>query len=149
MRIFLAGNLGYIGTTMSAMMKAAGHEVVGCDCAYFRDSFIQGDMESFIDANVSKQIFKDVRDISEEDLAGCDAVVDYSGLANDPVSDLNPDWTDQINHRSPVRLAKMAKSLGIRRFVLSIASCPLTASPTTSISFCKERTAHMPSLTIV
>ncbi len=122
MRIFVAGNLGYIGTTMTKMMHDAGHEVVGCDCAYFNDGFIQGDLKGFMKEYVKKQITKDVRDINGSDIAGCDAVVDYSGLANDPASDLNPLWTDQINHLSPVHLANLAKKSGIRRFVFA-SSC--------------------------
>jgi nucleoside-diphosphate-sugar epimerase len=122
MRIFLAGNLGYIGTTMGRLMHEAGHEIVGCDCAYFSDGFIQGDLKSYIKENVKKQMIKDVRDINKADIAGCDAVVDYSGLANDPASDLNPVWTDQINHLSPAHLARLAKESGIRRFVFA-SSC--------------------------
>ncbi|MFA5412031.1 MAG: NAD(P)-dependent oxidoreductase [Candidatus Micrarchaeia archaeon] len=124
MKIFLAGNLGYIGTTMSRVLRSAGHEVVGCDCGYYKDGFLRGDAETSIRESISRQIFKDVRDISREDLAGCDAVVDYSGLANDPASDLNPAWTDQINHLSPARLAKLAKESGIRRFVFA-SSCSI------------------------
>jgi nucleoside-diphosphate-sugar epimerase len=124
MKIFIAGNLGYIGTTMTKMVRSAGYEVIGCDCAYFRDGFIQGDLESFVKENVSKQIYKDVRDINKEDIAGCDAVVDYSGLANDPASDLNITWTDQINHLSPVKLAELTKALGINRFVFA-SSCSI------------------------
>ncbi|MDD5096267.1 MAG: NAD(P)-dependent oxidoreductase [Candidatus ainarchaeum sp.] len=124
MKIFLAGNLGYIGTTMSHVLHSAGHEVVGCDCGYYKGGFIRGDAETTIRESVSRQIFKDVRDISREDISGCDAVVDYSGLANDPASDLNPGWTDQINHLSPARLAKLAKESGIRRFVFA-SSCSI------------------------
>jgi len=124
MKIFLAGNLGYIGTTMTKMMRDAGYSVVGCDCAYFRDGFIRSDIDSFVKENVSRQIYKDVRDINEEDIAGCDAVIDYSGLANDPASDLNAVWTENINHLSPVRLAELTKKSGIKRFIFA-SSCSI------------------------
>jgi nucleoside-diphosphate-sugar epimerase len=124
MRVFLAGNLGYIGTTLTILLKDAGYDVVGCDCGYFRDGFIKGDIDSFVSENVSKQIYKDVRDITKTDLQGCDAVVDYSGLANDPASDLNPVWTEQINHLSPVHLATIAKASAIERFVFA-SSCSI------------------------
>lgn len=128
MRVFLAGNLGYIGTTLTETLRKAGYSVVGCDCGYFRSSFIKGDPESFIRENVSRQLFKDTRDVAKGDLAGCDAVLDYSGLANDPASDLNPKWTEDINHAAPVRLARLAKECGIPRFIFS-SSCSIYGAP--------------------
>ncbi|MCX8175580.1 MAG: NAD(P)-dependent oxidoreductase [Candidatus Micrarchaeota archaeon] len=124
MRVFVAGNLGYIGTTLSAMLHERGYEVIGCDCGYFSDGFIRGNLKDFVAENMKKQIYKDVRDISKSDLAGCDAVVDYSGLANDPACDLNPEWTEEINHRAPVRLARLAKASKIGRFVFA-SSCSI------------------------
>ncbi len=122
MRVLVTGNLGYIGTTLTTVLKDAGYDVVGYDCAYFRDGFLRSSMEKFVKENVSRQIIKDTRDMSKSDLEGIDAVVEYSGLANDPASDLNPQWTQEINHNAPVKIARLAKEKGIERFVFA-SSC--------------------------
>jgi nucleoside-diphosphate-sugar epimerase len=49
-------------------------------------------------------------------------LIHLAGLSNDPLSDLNPDLTFEINHRASVRLAKLAKQVGISRFIFS-SSC--------------------------
>jgi nucleoside-diphosphate-sugar epimerase len=60
--------------------------------------------------------------VQPEDLAGIDAVIHLAGLSNDPLGDLNPQLTYEINHTATVKLAMMAKELGIRRFLFS-SSC--------------------------
>jgi nucleoside-diphosphate-sugar epimerase len=65
---------------------------------------------------------KDIRDVQPEDLANLDAVIHLAGLSNDPLGDLNPDLTYEINYMASVRLAKMAKDAGVRRFLFS-SSC--------------------------
>lgn len=67
-------------------------------------------------------IKKDIRDVEAADLEGFDAVIHLAGLSNDPLGDLNPELTYEINHRASVRLAKLAKSAGVERFIFS-SSC--------------------------
>jgi nucleoside-diphosphate-sugar epimerase len=67
-------------------------------------------------------IGKDIRDITAEDLEGFDAILHLAGLSNDPLGDLNPGLTYEINHLASVRLARLAKDAGVRRFVFS-SSC--------------------------
>jgi nucleoside-diphosphate-sugar epimerase len=67
-------------------------------------------------------IRKDIRDVATSDLAGIDAVLHLAALSNDPLSDLDPGLTDNINHRASVRLAQLAKNAGVRRFVFA-SSC--------------------------
>jgi nucleoside-diphosphate-sugar epimerase len=64
----------------------------------------------------------DVRDVAPEALEGFDAVIHLAGLANDPLGDLDPATTFDINHLASVRLARLAKAAGVRRFVFS-SSC--------------------------
>lgn len=118
MKILLTGHLGYIGTVMTPMLLAAGHDVTGCDAnLYERCTFDAGGKISEI-----PWIRKDLRDIQRRDLKGFDAVVHLAALSNDPLSDLNPDITYDINHRATVNLAKLAKSAGVGRFVIA-SSC--------------------------
>src|SRR5262249_15366091 len=76
------------------------------------------------DAPAVPCIRKDLRDVADADLAGFDAVVHLAALSNDPLGDLNPSCTFAINHEASVRLARLAKQVGVERFVFS-SSCSL------------------------
>jgi nucleoside-diphosphate-sugar epimerase len=118
MRILVTGHQGYIGSVMTRYLAAEGHEVVGLDTAFF------GDCVFGVNDDSTPSIYKDVRDVTVADLQGFDAVVHLAALANDPLGDLNPDWTYDINHRATVHLAQAAKAAGIERFVFS-SSCSM------------------------
>ena len=67
-------------------------------------------------------IKKDIRDADASDFKGFEAVLHLAALSNDPLGNLNPDLTFDINHRASVRLAELAKKAGVKRFVFS-SSC--------------------------
>lgn len=69
-----------------------------------------------------KVIEKDIRDVEAADVEGFEAIMHLAGLSNDPLGDFNPELTFEINHRASVRLAKLAKSAGVSRFIFS-SSC--------------------------
>jgi len=116
MRILLTGSRGYIGTVMAPMMVEAGHDVVGMDTDLYRHSTFGPWRESV------RTIEKDVRAIEAADLKGYDAVVHLAALSNDPLGDLNPQLTYDINHLASVRLATLAKEAGVERFAFA-SSC--------------------------
>lgn len=116
MRVLLTGHKGYIGTAMVPLLQHAGHEVVGLDSDLYRNSTYG------VGPCPIPEIIKDVRDVEKDDLRGIEAIVHLAGLSNDVLGDLDPELTYQINHRASVRLAGMAKELGIRRFVFA-SSC--------------------------
>ena len=116
MRVLLTGNCGYIGTVMAPMVMAEGHDVVGLDSDLFEQCTFGDGMRNI------PTIRKDVRDIERSDLDGFDAVIHLAGLSNDPLGDLNPTLTYEINHLASVRLAKFAKESRITRFIFS-SSC--------------------------
>lgn len=64
----------------------------------------------------------DLRDVPPIRLEGFDAVVHLAALSNDPLGDLNPEITYDINHVASVRLAQLAKDAGVPRFLYS-SSC--------------------------
>ncbi len=116
MRVLLTGHKGYIGTVMVPLLLASGHEVVGLDTdLYERSTFGDG-------IPTIPELRKDIRDVEAADLQGYDAVVHLAGLSNDPLGDLNPGLTHEINYLASVRLAQLAKQAGIERFVFS-SSC--------------------------
>jgi len=118
MRVLVTGREGYIGTVLSERLREAGHEVVGLDTGYFADCVL-GPAPRPIPA-----LRLDLRDVTPEGLAGFDAVMHLAALCNDPLGNLNPDLTYEVNHRSSVRLAAAAKAAGVQRFLFS-SSCSL------------------------
>jgi nucleoside-diphosphate-sugar epimerase len=98
------------------ILLSAKHELVGFDSNLFaRCRF--GDRFRGI-----ASIRKDIRDVTRGDLEGFDAILHLAGLSNDPLGDLNPGLTYEINHRASVHLASLAKAAGVQRFVFS-SSC--------------------------
>jgi nucleoside-diphosphate-sugar epimerase len=118
MRVLVTGHRGYIGTVLTPILLKAGHDVVGLDSdLYERCTFEQGGEIARVPT-----IRKDVRDVEARELNGFDAVLHLAALSNDPLGDLRPGLTDEINHRASVRLAGLAKRAGVRRFVFA-SSC--------------------------
>lgn len=116
MRVLLTGHKGYIGAVAAPILQAAGHEVVGLDTDLYAGC------ELGEEAREIPEIRKDIRDLSQEDLDGMDAVVHLAALSNDPLGDLDAELTYSINHRASVELARLAKAAGVKRFVFS-SSC--------------------------
>ena len=119
--VLLTGNTGYIGTVMTERLKKASYKVVGLDSGLFAENYLY-DVPSA--AVPDRQIMKDIRNISGEDLDGIDAVIHLAGLSNDPMGELNPALTDEINRKSTVTLARLSKSKGIGRFIFA-SSCSI------------------------
>ena len=118
MRVLVTGHNGYIGSVLVPRLEQAGHEVVGLDSDLFAACTF-GPVETEPEA-----LQRDVRDIESEDLVGFDAVIHLAAVCNDPVGDLNPQATYDINHLASVRLAEKAKEAGVERFLFS-SSCSL------------------------
>lgn len=118
MRVMLTGHRGYVGSVMVPMLKAAGHDVTGFDSdLYERCTFAAGGR---LEPIPSLRI--DVRDLKPAHLEGFDAVIHLAALSNDPLGNLAPGVTHDINHRASVRLARLARDAGVRRFVFA-SSC--------------------------
>jgi len=120
MKVFVTGVEGYIGALLVPILIERGHDVIGLDTGYYRDGWLYSDnklMKQF-----STLVNKDLRRISGDDLAGCDAIVHLAELSNDPLGQNNPENTFKINHIGSLELAKTAKRQGVPRFVYT-SSC--------------------------
>lgn len=116
MRVLLTGHKGYIGAVAAPMLLDSGHEVTGLDTDLYRScDFGTGIVDI-------PEVIKDLRDITVSDLSGFDAVVHLAALSNDPVGNLNPQLTYDINNEASINLAKLAKQAGVSRFVFA-SSC--------------------------
>src|ERR1043165_2549078 len=118
MRVLMSGHDGYIGSVMAPMFLEAGHQVVGLDTYLFKDCTFGRAAPGVESMSV------DMRDVTARHLEGFDAVINLAALSNDPLSDLNPECTYEINPQGSVRLARAAKEAGVARFLHS-SSCSL------------------------
>jgi nucleoside-diphosphate-sugar epimerase len=118
MKVLVTGHRGYIGVEMVPELRAAGHEVVGLDIGLFDECDFQSPPDDIPGLDV------DLRDVTPSHLAGFDAVIHLAALSNDPLGDLSPTITYDINLQASVRLAQCAKEAGVKRFLFS-SSCSL------------------------
>jgi len=111
MKIMVTGDRGYIGSVLVPMLISKKYSVVGYDVGYFAENFLEGVDENY------KKITKDIRDISKADLEGIDGIIHLAGLSNDPLGELSPKLTEDINYHGTMHLAELAKKAGVSRFV--------------------------------
>ena len=110
MRILVTGNLGYIGSVLTEILNPE-YEVIGYDIGFFKDSVLTKTV------GPEKQIYKDIRDVNEKDVEGVDYIIHLAALSNDPLGELNPDLTKEINFEATKKLALLAKKLGVKRLI--------------------------------
>lgn len=123
MKVLVTGHLGFIGPVMIRAFKEHGHHITGLDIGFFKECTEPGGEWPAPDA----EIVKDIRDVSLDDVDGCDAIVHLAALSNDPLGELDEKLTYQINHLGTIELAKKAKQVGVQRFVLA-SSCSIYGS---------------------
>ena len=121
MRVLLTGHDGYIGTVLAPMLLERGHDVVGLDSFLFAEC-VFGDAAKEVPA-----IRADIREVTPQQLEGFDAVLHLAALSNDPLGNLNPQTTYDINQHGAVHMATVAKQAGVPRFLFS-SSCSLYGS---------------------
>lgn len=112
-RVLVSGNLGYIGSVLVPMLIDKGFDVTGYDIHYYDDSCLVEQPSAL----AGTQIYKDIRQVTEDDLKDIDAIVHLAALSNDPLGELDENLTESINLDATLKLARLAKSLGVKRFV--------------------------------
>ena len=116
MKIFLTGHMGYVGSVLTQVLVKNNFEVTGCDIGYYPFNFTE---QENLSINVLK---KDIRNLTKTDVEGHDAILHLAALSNDPLGDLYPSLTNEINYLATLKLAKLAKEAKVERFVFS-SSC--------------------------
>ena len=110
LRILLTGNQGYIGSVLSDILISK-YDVVGYDAGYFKDCSLLKTKE------LTKQICKDIRDISTDDLKNIDVIIHLAALSNDPLGELNSNLTKEINFDATKKISDLAKKSKVKRFI--------------------------------
>jgi nucleoside-diphosphate-sugar epimerase len=123
-RVLVTGHAGYIGSVLTPLLARSGHDVTGIDTQWFRGCDF-GSPREWPNARVG-----DVRDLSPADLEDFDAIVHLAGIANDPLGDLHPELTLDINLEGTLSLARAAKAAGVRTFVFA-SSCSMYGAAST------------------
>ena len=125
--VLITGYDGYIGAVLVERLVARGHHVRGLDTCYFQHCSLPQS------SGPTEVVTKDIRDVNLEDLADIEAIVHLAALSNDPMGELDADLTLQINFEASVRLAQVAKIVGVQRFLFS-SSCSMYGSSTEAIA---------------
>ena len=111
MKILVTGNLGYVGSIASSYLRNQGFDVAGLDSGFYKECLLSS-IENEVFTNI-----KDIRDIEVKDFDGIEAVVHLAALSNDPIGELDQALTFEINYKGAVRVAELAKSAGVKKFV--------------------------------
>ena len=111
MKVFVTGNLGYIGSVFTDVLSEKKIDFVGYDVGYFQNCNLLKTNSNF------KQIIKDIRDVDKNDLDNSDCVVHLSALSNDPLGEFDSKITNEINYIATMKLANIAKNSGVKRFI--------------------------------
>lgn len=119
-KVLITGNLGYIGFILTEELLRRDYEVLGLDMCYY-------DGQRLYDFNFTRdfeQLKKDIRNIEIKDLKGIDSIIHLAALSNDPLGELNPSLTNEINFKASLRLAQLAKKANVKKFLFS-SSCSI------------------------
>ena len=117
MKVLVTGTDGYLGCLLGPELVRDGHDVLGVDTGYYKHGWLYNGLDY-----TPFTLAKDIRKLTVEDLQGVDAIVHRAELSNDPLGQLSPTITYEINHQGSVHLAALAKQIGIERFVY-MSSC--------------------------
>jgi nucleoside-diphosphate-sugar epimerase len=147
MKVLVTGTEGYIGSLLAPILIQRGYEVIGVDTGFYKVGWLYNGTEL-----TARTLNKDIRHITAEDLQGVEAVVHMAELSNDPAGQLYPNITYEINHQGSVRLAALAKTASVRRFIY-MSSCSVygvaTGKDVTEESPVNPQTAYAECKTLV
>ena len=116
-KILVTGGAGYIGAVLVPELLEEGHQVT------VFDAFLYGTDPSSdpIVHERCERIRGDIRDFAVVDAVlekgGFDAVIHLAAISNDPSSELDHEVTESVNLRAVDHLMRVAKKLGVRRFL--------------------------------
>ena len=111
--VLITGGAGYIGSVLTRRLLAAGVRVRAFDTRFFGNGLENEDHP------LLENVEGDIRDVQgyRTALEGVDTVVHLAAVANDPSFDLDPALGRSVNFEALDHVMKLAKEIGVRRFV--------------------------------
>jgi len=119
LKVLITGVQGYVGSVLGLYLKAQGHQVSGVDVGFYAEPQLYSAL-----GRQPAVCHKDVRNLDAEDLSGFEAIIHLAGLSNDPLGELSPGLTQQINVGGALRTAIAARNAGVKRFI-NFSSCSI------------------------
>ncbi|OGD40490.1 hypothetical protein A3I30_00795 [Candidatus Azambacteria bacterium RIFCSPLOWO2_02_FULL_44_14] len=117
-KVLVTGGAGYVGSVVVRKLLGKGYGVRILDRLIFGADPIK-DIKDNIEL-----IKADIRYADSSVFDGIDAVIHLAGFSTDPIAQYDPRLTDMINHIATEHLAKLAKTMGVKRFVYA-SSCSI------------------------
>jgi nucleoside-diphosphate-sugar epimerase len=124
MKILITGNMGYVGPGVVSQLRSAfpNAVLIGYDMAYFAPYLTN--VKVLPESKLDIQLFGDIRTITADVLKDVDTLIHLAAISNDPMSNHYENITLDINYKSSVRLAQMAKKAGVSSFIFA-SSCSM------------------------
>ena len=106
-RVLVTGSEGYIGSVVMPVLAGAGYDATGLDVGWFAEGRLVPSDGKWT------TLRRDIRDVEPDELRGFDAVVHLAAICNDPLGELDPELTGDMNYRATVRLAEVARQANV------------------------------------
>jgi len=117
-KVLVTGGAGYIGSMLCEELLKVDHHVICLDRVFFGLNLIK---DLLMHPNFTL-VRDDIRTVDKSVFESVDVVMDLAGISNDPACDLDPGITEDINHQGIIRVAHLAKEMGVQRYIFS-SSC--------------------------
>jgi nucleoside-diphosphate-sugar epimerase len=117
MKVFITGGAGYVGSVLTALLLAEGHQVRVLDSlAHGGDSLLGAWCHPGFEF-----VRGDVRDRAtvRSAVSGRDAVVHLAAIVGDPACARNPDLARAVNLDASLQLIEESQQAGVERFVFA------------------------------
>jgi nucleoside-diphosphate-sugar epimerase len=115
-KVLVTGAGGYIGSVLVQLLLENGYQVYALDRFFFGRQTLPPENENL------QIIQDDIRWLDSSIFKDIYAVIDLAALSNDPSGELDPQKTWEINHAGRVRVAQLAKSTKVKRYIFP-SSC--------------------------
>jgi nucleoside-diphosphate-sugar epimerase len=132
MNILITGGLGYVGSVLTEKMQDSNSKLIGIDPFWFASSALTSYVNDYEELHI-----KQISDLSDAELKklliNIDCVIALAAVSNDPMGNIFEKITHEVNFNQNVRLYKLAKSIGVKKFIFA-SSCSVYGSGSEGLS---------------